>query len=83
MIRHIYLTDKALWLKILRLTITLAGNNRLKIYGTLRCHSGKRMKKETRVFFLNDAEAIQQGFRPCAHCMPRAYRQWKSEQEAG
>jgi len=49
--------------------IRFAGNVKLKIYGRLNCWSGKRMKKENRVFFENETEAIQSGFRPCGHCM--------------
>jgi methylphosphotriester-DNA--protein-cysteine methyltransferase len=49
--------------------ILLAGNRRLKIYGKLNCASGKRMKRENRVFFTNEKEAIQEGFRPCKKCM--------------
>jgi methylphosphotriester-DNA--protein-cysteine methyltransferase len=49
--------------------IAFAGNKRLKIYGTLSCKSGKRMKRENRIFFINEREAIAQGFRPCLHCM--------------
>jgi len=56
--------------------IKFAGNVRLKIYGTLRCASGKRMKKENRVFFKNESEAIQLGFRPCGSCMREAYLRW-------
>jgi len=51
--------------------IKFAGNAKLKIYGTLHCQSGKRMKKENRVFFKNEAEAISNGFRPCGNCMRR------------
>ncbi len=49
--------------------IKFAGNTKLKIYGTLRCYSGKRMKKENRVFFKSEEEAISLGFRPCGNCM--------------
>lgn len=49
--------------------INFAGNAKLKIYGTLHCKSGKRMKKEHRVFFKDEAEAINVGFRPCGNCM--------------
>jgi methylphosphotriester-DNA--protein-cysteine methyltransferase len=59
--------------------IKLAGNLRLKIYGTLYCVSGKRMKKQNRVFFKNEKEAIQLGFRPCGHCMHEAYLNWKNK----
>ncbi len=62
--------------------IKFAGNAKLKIYGTLHCHSGKRMKKENRVFFKNEAEAITYGFRPCGNCLrkrladPDPYPPW-------
>jgi DNA/RNA endonuclease YhcR with UshA esterase domain len=49
--------------------IRLAGNKKLKIYGTLHCKSGKRMKKENRVFFESEDEAIKLGYRPCGHCV--------------
>ena len=55
----------------------LAGNSKLKIYGTLNCSSGKRMKIENRVFFSSEAEAIDLGYRPCGHCMAAAYKRWK------
>jgi len=58
-------------------SILFAGNARLKIYGTLHCASGKRIKKENRVFFVSEKEAIQTGFRPCGHCMRDAYLKWK------
>jgi hypothetical protein len=58
--------------------ITLGGNIKLKIYGTLTCTSGKRMKKENRVFFKSQTEAVEQGYRPCAHCMKPAYQKWKN-----
>ena len=57
--------------------IQLAGNSRLKTYGSLTCLSGKRMKKENRVFFKNETEAIQLGFRPCGHCMRDQYQKWR------
>jgi methylphosphotriester-DNA--protein-cysteine methyltransferase len=57
--------------------IRLGGNLKLKIYGTLNCSSGKRMKTENRVFFQNEIEAIANGFRPCGHCMRKKYIEWK------
>ncbi|HNP76305.1 MAG: Ada metal-binding domain-containing protein [Cyclobacteriaceae bacterium] len=57
-------------------TIILAGNQSLKIYGTLRCRSGKRMKRTNRVFFKKETEALREGFRPCGHCMRRLYSNW-------
>jgi Metal binding domain of Ada len=62
---------------IQRRTITLAGNQCLKIYGLLTCSSGKRMKIVNRVFFSNEREAIEKGYRPCGHCMQKTYLQWK------
>lgn len=58
--------------------ITLGGNRKLKIYGTLHCRSGKRMKKENRVFFRDAREAAQLVYRPCGHCMRSAYQNWKN-----
>jgi len=51
--------------------ILFAGNKNLKIYGTLHCGSGKRMKKSNRVFFENEKEAITLGYRPCGNCLLR------------
>ncbi len=53
------------------------GNRKLRIYGTLQCRSGKRMKRENRVFFATESEAIQNGYRPCGHCMKKNYQKWK------
>jgi Metal binding domain of Ada len=58
-------------------TINFGGNLKLKIYGTLACHSGKRMNKSNRVFFATEVEAIESGFRPCGHCMTVEYMTWK------
>jgi methylphosphotriester-DNA--protein-cysteine methyltransferase len=58
--------------------IKLAGNRKLKIYGTLNCSSGKRIKTENRLFFESETEAIRTGYRPCGHCMKEAYQQWKA-----
>ncbi|MFA6058741.1 MAG: Ada metal-binding domain-containing protein [Taibaiella sp.] len=60
-------------------TITFAGNKRLKIYGTLQCVSGKKMKVENRVFFSGKNETKALGYRPCGHCMKADYLQWKTE----
>jgi methylphosphotriester-DNA--protein-cysteine methyltransferase len=57
----------------------LAGNRKLKIYGSIRCSSGKRMKMENRVFFLSAKEAEEKEFRPCGHCMKVAYKNWKQK----
>jgi methylphosphotriester-DNA--protein-cysteine methyltransferase len=60
-------------------TITFAGNKRLKIYGTLQCVSGKKMKAENRIFFHDKSEAIVLGYRPCGHCMKAEYLLWKNK----
>jgi hypothetical protein len=61
--------------------ITLGGNKKLKIYGTLNCTSGKRMKAENRVFFVSKIEAGEYGYRPCGHCMREKYQIWKQSQQ--
>jgi methylphosphotriester-DNA--protein-cysteine methyltransferase len=58
--------------------VAFAGNSKLKIYGTLNCSSGKRMKVENRVFFNSEKEAIELGYRPCGHCMRNAFKEWKA-----
>lgn len=63
-------------------SIALAGNKQLKIYGTLHCRSGKRMKKANRVFFRSETEAIESGYRPCGHCLRAAYKKWKTDNES-
>jgi DNA/RNA endonuclease YhcR with UshA esterase domain len=84
MIRHPDLGDSAFkrsrQLKMLldRGEVQLAGNGKLKIYGTLNCSSGKRMKTDNRVFFKSEAEALSLGYRPCAHCMREGYLKWKA-----
>lgn len=77
MVEHLSLNDFSLRGLLRKKEITFAGNKTLKIYGTLHCRSGKRMKKENRLFFSNEAEAIALGYRPCGHCMKVAYTVWK------
>jgi len=76
-IRHKNIGEKELRNRIRRQEITLGGNDKLKIYGQLKCASGKRLKKENRVFFRSEKEARTQGFRPCGHCLPNDYKKWK------
>lgn len=71
---------RQLYLRLQAGKISLAGYQKHKIYGTLTCRSGKRMKKENRVFFENEAQAIAAGYRPCGHCLPAQYRAWKTIQ---
>ena len=54
-------------------TVSLGGNRNLKIYGTLTCRSGRRLKVENRVFFRDAAEAKESGYRPCGHCLREDY----------
>ena len=77
MIRHDQITDQQVK-KFIRLAeIRFAGNVKLKIFGTLNCKSGKRMKRQNRVFFKNESEAIAREFRACGHCMKEEFGLWK------
>jgi methylphosphotriester-DNA--protein-cysteine methyltransferase len=78
MIAHSNISDADLRIHIKRQMIRLGGNRKLKIYGTLHCKSGKRMKRENRVFFSAENEAISRGYRPCGKCMKIQYQQWKN-----
>lgn len=77
MLFHECVSDAELWRAIRSKAIILGGNKQLKIYGTLHCASGKRMKRTNRVFFASAEEAIESGFRPCGHCMRSEYQTWK------
>ncbi|MEX2235226.1 MAG: Ada metal-binding domain-containing protein [Cyclobacteriaceae bacterium] len=57
--------------------IRFAGNRKLKIYGRLNCASGRRIKKNNRVFFSSEEEATRFGYRPCAKCMPMQNLLWR------
>lgn len=61
----------------------LGGNKKLKIYGRLDCPSAKKWIEKgyyisNRVFFENEDIAIAARYRPCAICMPNAYKKWKN-----
>lgn len=75
--RHRELESSELHQKLKQHELLFAGNAQLKIYGRLTCSSGKRMLKSNRVFFVDEQEAIAQGYRPCGHCMKQAYKKWK------
>jgi methylphosphotriester-DNA--protein-cysteine methyltransferase len=79
MIKQNEISNAELHNKIRRKEISVGGNIKLRIYGTLHCSSGKRMKKENRVFFSSETEAIEKGYRPCGHCMKKEYKIWKNE----
>jgi methylphosphotriester-DNA--protein-cysteine methyltransferase len=76
MINHNDITSRILFRKIKNKQISFAGNKKLRIYGTLHCTSGKRMRKENRVFFSSEKEAVESGYRPCGHCMKKTYQDW-------
>ncbi len=76
---HTEMSDQGVRSQIRRKNIQWGGNRKLKIYGTLHCVSGKRMKRENRVFFASEEEALQNGYRPCGHCLRESYQKWKYE----
>lgn len=60
------------------------GHRRSRIYGRLDCRSALRAIANGgyvrhRVFFADEADARAAGYRPCAVCLPQAYRAWKHE----
>lgn len=76
MFLHSNLTKTQLYEYVKNQKITLAGNSKLKIFGKLNCSSGKRMKKENRVFFIDENEALALSYRPCGNCLNKKYKQW-------
>ncbi len=66
---------------------TLGGHRRQRIYGRLDCPAALRALARGgytahRVFFAGETDAIAAGYRPCAVCLPGAYRTWKRQQAA-
>ena len=80
MIHHSDIVTGELQKKILEGEIRFGGNAKLKIYGTLDCNSGKWMKRQNRVFFSTEQEAVKAGYRPCGHCSREKYLKWKKSQ---
>jgi len=78
MIEHSRYEDTLIRKLIKEKKIAFGGNKKLKIYGTLRCASSKRMKRQNRIFFASEKEAIANNFRPCGHCMRSEYQNWKN-----
>ncbi len=78
MVNHNEISNLDVIKQIKQTKICFGGNRKLKIYGTLQCKSGKRMKRENRVFFISEKEAIAKGYRPCGHCMNIEYKKWKT-----
>lgn len=62
---------------------TLGGHRRSKIYGRLDCPGALRALARGgpyathRVFFADEDAAVAAGYRPCAVCLPEAYRRWR------
>ena len=59
------------------------GHRRNRIYGRLDCRAAlaaisKGGYVAHRVFFADEPTAVAAGYRPCAVCMPAAYRAWKA-----
>ncbi|MEV5652190.1 Ada metal-binding domain-containing protein [Nocardia sp. NPDC052254] len=62
---------------------TLGGHRRARIYGRLDCPAALRALRRGdyaahRVFFADERTAVAAGYRPCARCLPDAYRRWKT-----
>jgi methylphosphotriester-DNA--protein-cysteine methyltransferase len=60
----------------------LGGHRASRIYGRLDCPSARRAIASggyvrQRVFFTDEATAVEAGYRPCARCLPDRYREWK------
>lgn len=63
---------------------TLGGHRRAKIYGRLDCRAAARALAAggyvaQRVFFVDEPTAVAAGYRPCAVCLPEAYRIWRNQ----
>jgi methylated-DNA-[protein]-cysteine S-methyltransferase len=63
---------------------TLGGHRRSRVYGRLDCAGALRWLAKGhyashRVFFADEAAAVAAGYRPCARCLPDAYRSWRAE----
>jgi methylphosphotriester-DNA--protein-cysteine methyltransferase len=74
----VFAVNRKLFQLITDQQVVFGGNNKLKIYGTLDCASGKRMKMANRVFFTSAKEAVDLGYRPCGHCLKVEYKKWKN-----
>jgi Metal binding domain of Ada len=62
----------------------LGGHRGSKLYGRLDCPSARRALAagkyvRHRVFFADEQTALAAGYRPCAVCLPDAYRRWKAD----
>jgi methylphosphotriester-DNA--protein-cysteine methyltransferase len=77
MVEHRNISGSELRKKLRRKDLIFGGNKIRSIYGNLHCLSGKRMKRENRIFFVSEDEAKAAGYRPCGHCMKQEYQHWK------
>ena len=63
---------------------TFGGHRRRRVYGRLDCKAARRALNiggsyaQQRVFFADEATARAAGYRPCATCLPEAYKAWKA-----
>jgi methylphosphotriester-DNA--protein-cysteine methyltransferase len=71
MLRHLAISDLDSRNKMRNREINFAGNSKLKIYGMLHCKSGKRMKRENRVFFMDADDATDNNYRLCGNYMKK------------
>ncbi|QIB32391.1 Ada metal-binding domain-containing protein [Ancylobacter pratisalsi] len=60
----------------------LGGHRQTKVYGRLDCPAALRAIARGgyiphRVFFADEATAIEAGYRPCAACLRETYRTWR------
>ncbi len=67
---------------------SLGGHRWTRIYGRLDCPGARRAIARggyvaSRVFFRDEADAVAAGYRPCAVCMPDAYRSWRERAQRG
>jgi len=67
MINHTDISNRVVFGKIKNREFVFAGNKKLKIYGFLNCRSGKRMKRENRIFIESEQQALENGYRPCGY----------------
>ncbi|HEX2515673.1 MAG TPA: Ada metal-binding domain-containing protein [Chloroflexota bacterium] len=66
---------------------TFGGHARSRIYGRLDCPGALRAIARggyvrQRVFFADAASAVRAGYRPCAVCLPTAYKSWRAAQKS-
>lgn len=67
---------------------TVGGHRHSRIYGRLDCPSALRAIAAggyvaDRVFFADALTAVSAGYRPCAICLPEAYRRWVARVRPG